>query len=228
MALAQILMTQGKTEEALQYLTPLLPLAEEQGRKADVIFIHLLLAQIYYQQRDVAKALRSLREAIRYAEPEGYIRIFTDSGPATMELLRQLQLEEQQQGPTAYLDQLLAAFPASVQTCSSAKGKDTDALALPTHASAIHDTQHRTSTGTVVNVHVEGLLEPLSERELEVLVLMAHGYSNADIANKLIISEHTAKRHASNILQKLNASNRTRAVARARALGIFENTERLL
>jgi len=63
-------------------------------------------------------------------------------------------------------------------------------------------------------------LEPLSEREHEVLILIAQGLSNRDIAEKLVLSEGTIKNHVSNILSKLQAENRTHAVDIARRYGL--------
>ena len=60
--------------------------------------------------------------------------------------------------------------------------------------------------------------EPLSDRELEVLPLLAAGLSNRQIAERLVISVGTAKTHVHNILQKLEVSGRTKAIARAREL----------
>jgi len=62
--------------------------------------------------------------------------------------------------------------------------------------------------------------EVLSPRELEVLRLLVAGASNKDVADTLVISLHTVKRHVTNILQKFNASSRLDAVARARAAGL--------
>jgi LuxR family maltose regulon positive regulatory protein len=66
-----------------------------------------------------------------------------------------------------------------------------------------------------------GLAEPLSERELEVLHLLAAGLTNAEIAATLIVAPSTVKTHVNRILAKLAAANRTQAVARARELGLL-------
>jgi LuxR family maltose regulon positive regulatory protein len=65
------------------------------------------------------------------------------------------------------------------------------------------------------------LIDPLSARELEVLALLAEGYSNQQIADRLVISLNTAKRHVKHILARLAATNRTQAVARARELHLL-------
>jgi LuxR family maltose regulon positive regulatory protein len=65
-----------------------------------------------------------------------------------------------------------------------------------------------------------GLVEPLTEREMEVLVLLEERLTNQEIAQRLVIALPTVKRHASNIYAKLNVRNRREAVDRARELGI--------
>jgi LuxR family maltose regulon positive regulatory protein len=65
------------------------------------------------------------------------------------------------------------------------------------------------------------LVEPLSQRELEVLQLIAEGLSNREIAQELVLSVNTIKVHTYNIYGKLNVHSRTQAVARARALGLL-------
>ncbi|MGE3799328.1 MAG: LuxR C-terminal-related transcriptional regulator, partial [Thermomicrobiales bacterium] len=64
---------------------------------------------------------------------------------------------------------------------------------------------------------------PLSDRELDVLRLAATGLSNRAIGDRLFITDKTAKKHISNILSKLEASNRTEAVDRARRLGLLHD-----
>jgi len=65
------------------------------------------------------------------------------------------------------------------------------------------------------------IVEPLSERELEVLQLLAEGLTNPEVSSRLFLSLNTVKVHTRNIYGKLDAHNRTQAVARARALGIL-------
>jgi LuxR family transcriptional regulator, maltose regulon positive regulatory protein len=68
---------------------------------------------------------------------------------------------------------------------------------------------------------VPGLAAPLTERELQVLALLADGKSNLAIAEELVISLDTVKRHVTHVLDKLGATNRTQAVSRARDLGLL-------
>jgi LuxR family transcriptional regulator, maltose regulon positive regulatory protein len=68
---------------------------------------------------------------------------------------------------------------------------------------------------------VAGLVEPLTERELEVLGLLADGTPNRAIADELVVTLDTVKRHVSHLFSKLEVANRTQAVARARALGLL-------
>ena len=70
-------------------------------------------------------------------------------------------------------------------------------------------------------VAAPALAEPLTDRELQVLALLAAGISNQQIASELVVALETVKKHVSHILGKLGAANRTQAVARARALGLL-------
>ena len=190
MALVRVVLAQHKTDEALMRLVPLLESATKQERWGHVIELQLLAALASQMRNDEQAALTRLSEAVRLAEPEGYIRSFVDEGASIRTLLSNLRGQQRKRGSTQYLDRVLAAF--SPQT-----GAD-----------------HRAAQ------HV--LPEPLSVRELEVLRLLARGASNQEIAEELVITLDTVKRHVSNILSKLGASNRTQAVMRARELGLLQ------
>ena len=68
---------------------------------------------------------------------------------------------------------------------------------------------------------MEQLVEPLSERELEILALIARGASNREIASQLFIAEGTVKNHVTHILGKLGVRDRTQAALKARELGLL-------
>ena len=67
----------------------------------------------------------------------------------------------------------------------------------------------------------ETLIEPLSERELQVLQLLAQGCADKQIAGKLVISRETVHKHLKNIYEKLSVHRRTEAIARASELGLL-------
>jgi LuxR family maltose regulon positive regulatory protein len=164
-----------------------------------VLEILILKALTYQDQRNPAPALVALASALELAEPEGYIRTFVDEGPAMAALLRKRRATQSRE--TDYVDRLLEAFEHGE---------------APIEPASSHD-HHR----SVSQPMPQPLIEPLSEREREVLELMATGASNQEIAETLIIAVNTVKRHARNIFDKLGVENRTQAVARARALGLL-------
>ena len=199
--LARVLLARYKSDreeryihEAMELLERLLIAAEEGGRMGSVIEILVLQALAHEAQGDSPAALVPLERALSLAEPEGYVRIFVDEGLPMARLL----YEALSQGVESdYIRRLLAAFPVaeSEQTASS-----------PMRGSKSE------------------LVEPLSERELEVLQLIAEGLTNQEVATRLYLSLHTVKVHARNIFTKLAVKNRAQAVARGRALGILSQT----
>ena len=68
---------------------------------------------------------------------------------------------------------------------------------------------------------IENLIEPLSQRELKILQLIAQGLSNREISERLFLALSTIKGHNRNIFDKLQVQSRTEAVARARELGLL-------
>ena len=104
------------------------------------------------------------------------------------------------EGRTLTAEQAIAASPTPDRTSKAQK----PAQGRPGHKSV-----------------VQPLLDPLSQRELEVLQLLAGGASNQEIARALVVAPGTVKLHVSHILSKLGVKSRTRAILRARDLGLL-------
>jgi LuxR family maltose regulon positive regulatory protein len=195
----RLLIAQGKREAAAVLLEP----AVQQARQAGLT-IGLLVALLLQAQSAASSeaALQIVAEVVKVAQPEGYLRIFLDEGQPVRVLLSGLKTAGKQArfgftpAQSAYLDILLDAFPA-IPPASQ-----------PPVAAALRNRQ-------------AGLVEPLSERELQVLDLLAAGLSNRQIAAKLIVSLGTAKTHIHNIYGKLDVQNRAQAIARARELELI-------
>jgi len=177
--------------EAAQLLSRLLEAAKTGGRNLRVIELLILQSLAAKSAGDAAQAMSTLEQAITLGQTGGFIRIFAEEGPPLAQLLRDALTRGI--APN-YVGQLLAAFPT---------GK-----LLP-------------EAVTTPPVDQSDLIEPLSEREIEVLEHIAEGFTNPEIADRLYLSLNTVKVHTRNIYGKLGVHNRTTAVARARALGIL-------
>jgi len=140
-------------------------------------------------------ALDALERALKLGEPEGYARVFIDGGVPMARLLH----EAARRGiVTEYTANLLAAFEL-----------ESGAVVAP-------------ATGRKPAIPKPSVLvEPLTDRELEVLHLLAEGLSNREIAQKLFLSPNTVRTHTYNIYGKLGVHSRMQAVARTRELGLL-------
>ena len=136
---------------------------------------------------------------LRLAEAQGAIRPFVDAGQPMAELL---SLALRSGVSTGMCRRLLAAFPGRPQIRLESADRSPKSSTIATDGDFV-------------------LAEPLTEREIEVLALLAQGHSNKTIARKLVLTEGTVKAHAHNIYAKLAVSTRGEAVARARTLGIL-------
>jgi LuxR family maltose regulon positive regulatory protein len=192
MILARVLVAQGRWNEALHLLAQLAEDAEAGGRFGRLIEILALQAVARQLQGDTARALVVLEKALSLGEPEGYVRIFVDQGASMATLLQQAGARG-----TApdYVSRLLAALEA--------EGKESASAPPPSSPSPF------------------SLVEPLTSRETEVLRLLGQGYSNQQIAETLVVTLNTVKKHASSIYGKLGVRSRTQAVVRAQELGLL-------
>jgi LuxR family maltose regulon positive regulatory protein len=202
LAASRVMLAQGKPDEAIAGLTQSLTAAEASGRFGAALEMRILRSLALRRQGDIQEAKVDIERALAMAEPEGYVRIFLDEGPP-MQMLVSQWLAHTGDGPLHdYAIHLLSHFDAEPQAGAAAQEKN-----LPTGASSV-------SSGQV-------LVEPLSQRELEVLHLIALGKTNKEIARQLIISPGTVKAHTASIYRKLDVANRTEAVACARQLRIL-------
>lgn len=162
--------------------------------------IHVLALQaLHHDTRgEKSAALEKLTEALDLAEPGGFIRPFVDLGPQMADLLKQLI---KQNVVVGYIGRIMAAF------------KEDEYRAM--QGESDHPAAHPPPLST------QPLVEPLTNRELEILDLVTQRLSTKEIAAKLFISTGTVKKHLSNIYGKLNVSNRRQAGEKAVALGIL-------
>jgi LuxR family maltose regulon positive regulatory protein len=174
--------------DALALLRRLLHAAEANDRMGSALEILVLLALVQRSAGDLDAAHVSLGRALALAEPEGYVRIFVDEGPPMADLL--FKWNDLQAAKSPYTDMLIAAFPSSKSEFAQ--------------ASNTRDRQR------------QPLVDPLTERELEVLQLVAEGLTNREIGRRLYLALDTVKGHNRRIFGKLRAKTRTEAVSRAR------------
>jgi len=191
---ARLLHAQGRHREALPLLEELGETAEAAGRTGDLIEILALQALVLWARNEKQQAVGTLARALALAEPEGYVRTFVDEG-APMEDLLSATLEARQSGRLDAAGRISVSYLARLL------------------AAVAQD-----ATASAANAR---LPEPLSERELEVLALIAAGKSNQEIAAKLFVSTSTVKTHINRLYRKLAARSRTQAVARAKALELL-------
>ena len=191
-ALAHILIAQNKLDEADRLLQRLIQNAKAGDRIYMMIEMLLMRTLIFKAKQDTAAAVVELKWALSLAEPGGFIMMFVSKGKPVAELLEEI---------------------------IAVKKRDHDAAKAGFSLSYVKKLLSAFKAGTPPKI--EGLLDPISERELEVLHLIAAGLSNREIAEKLFISLNTVKTHTKNINSKLNVNSRTQAVARAKELGLL-------
>ncbi|MCZ8511929.1 LuxR C-terminal-related transcriptional regulator [Paenibacillus filicis] len=190
---ARVHLAQGDTSAALAVLGPLRGQAEAMSLEDERLKIMVLLAFALHAHGDKVEAVQTLRDALTMAEPGGFIRTFVDEGISMYKLLREAAALGMMPD---YLGKLLAEFEA--------EGLKSEV-----------ESDQRPAQPT------KPLIEPLSERELEVLHLIAQGLSNREISERLFIALPTVKGHNRTIFDKLQVKRRTEAVARARMLGLL-------
>ncbi len=195
---------QPYAEQALYWLDRLLSFADAQERTGSVIEILALRSFALWEQGELSDALIALQRALSLAMPGGYVRLFVDEGEKMAQLIsgcrskveKDIQKSSVEKQPLLdYIDRLLSAFNSPMLTPQSLM--------------------------TQSPLKMNGLIEPLSSREIEVLRLVASGRSTEQIASELFISVGTVRNHLKSIYAKLDAHSRLQAVELARELSLL-------
>lgn len=195
---ARALIAQGDPSTALGILIPYSPQMEEKKWEDQRLRAMVLQALVHHLNGEKDPAYQVLTEVLTLAEPGGFIRLFVDYGEPMRLLFEDFRswIEkpsvDRAHRLTKYVDKILAAFAPSEK--------------LPESTSTIPQSE---------------LIEPLSQRELEVLQLICQGQSNNEICKQLYLALDTVKGHNRRIFEKLQVHRRTEAIARARELNLF-------
>ncbi len=183
--------------EATGLLARLLDDSQKGGRAGTVVEVLILQALAHQLQGDRTAALESLERALTLGAPAGYARIFLDEGPTMVGLLEAAA----DAGIAAdYVRSLLAAPTDALPDAPGATS--TAARSAATRASGV-------------------VVEPLSEREHDVLRLLRTELGGPEIARELVLSLNTIRTHTRNIYAKLGVNNRRAAVRRAEELELL-------
>jgi LuxR family maltose regulon positive regulatory protein len=185
-------------EKAETQLGELLQLSQDNHNICHTIQMMPLLAIVYQKQGRVDKALTILERAVDLANPGGWIRPFVELDSPMADLLNRLIKKNV---AVDFVGKLLIAF------------EDKEPEAVPDATES--------KPAVKPSVRPQPLVDPLTNRELDILELLSQRLQNKEIAEKLFISTETVKTHLNNIYQKLNVSNRRDAVEKAKSLGIL-------
>ena len=205
---ARVFLAQGDTSEALAVLAPYRQQMEAKGWQDEQLKAMVLQAVAHHARGEEDEAVQLLGDALALAEPEGFIRIFIDEGLPMAHLLSDAAAR--------------GVMPDYAHTCACkllAVFESEEQLVLAGRQASPGKSEGKSHLPPVPPA--QPLIEPLSQRELEVLRLIAQGLSNREISERLFLALSTVKGHNRNIFDKLQVQRRTEAVARARELGLL-------
>lgn len=191
-----------RLEASESMLRELLQSNQDNHNTCHMIEILALLALVCKKQSRVEDALTLLERAVQLAAPGGLIHPFIEAGSSMAEML--LQIPEQKKRTVYFMQELSAAFD-----------EDRTPPDFPEHPSPLEVSPIHPSAPS------QPLVEPLTNREVDVLELLAQRLQNKEIADKLFISTETVKGHLKNIYQKLGVSNRRKAVEEAKRIKVI-------
>lgn len=219
---ARLHLTKKRYKEADEMLQRLLDSSADasKGWLSPRVEALLLQSMSHLRQQNQNLALPFLKEALDIAEPETLLYPFVGEKEGMLELLPLLLSSEHE------LDNATMVFAQKIISILTphVSHKPIERSHLP-HSNDSNTLPATTTTMEVVAPSKSSdpyFLDPLSKRETEIIQLVAEGYTNKELAKQLFLAHSTVKKHMSNIYSKLNVSNRTKAMVRARELGLLE------
>lgn len=190
---ARLAIHRAGRDEALRILAEELAQAQRQGRVRRQIKLLVLEAVAHHARGSENVALRSLGRALALAAAGRFVRCFLDEGDAVVVMLKRIW---ESQGGAATMDPTLRHVEHLLDAAGADRGPD----------NALSDFQ---------------ALEPLTEREKRILVLLANGVSYEEMAGRVFVSKNTIKYHLKNIYSKLAVNGRLQAINAARSMGLI-------
>ncbi|WP_343225175.1 LuxR C-terminal-related transcriptional regulator [Paenibacillus sp. LC231] len=245
LSLARVLLAQGDTATALVILEQLRTDMEVKEWVDEQLKVMVLQALALHAHGEKRRAAQVIADVLEMGEPGGFIRMFIDEGEPMWEMISAAALSKTRQkiekpkhwplseAVNKSKQKLLSEAVNKPKQLSlrGAVDKPEQKLLWPIHdylERLLHAFEAEGLERGVTSVFVPGfvrpadsLIEPLSRREMEVLRLIAEGLSNRQISERLFVTLSTVKGHNRMIFDKLQATRRTEAVARARELGLL-------
>lgn len=202
----RLLTAEGKAEEAISYLEGLAELAAKTSRVPRQIQILTLLVIAYAKTERKTKMFATISEILHVGAREGYIRSIIDQGPEVGRLFHEYATEElntRHLSPdiASYLDDVCAACEKQEAACGTSHSGKMPPLVDPA-------------------IPIHGAVQALTDREINILQLLAGGATNMQIGAALNVSVNTVRWHVANILSKMQVENRTQAASAAHSLGL--------
>jgi len=202
---ARVLNAQGKPEDALECLVGLRESASRHAHNRHLVEILLVASEAEDLLGQAGKANALLNEALELASGSGFVRLFGEESPRIREML---------------LDLPALRTPGSWNRRVLHMLRELESTRVAREKQAASSSAGQRSS---VSEEHGSLVEPLSQREMEVLALINEGLANKDIASKMEVAPATVKAHIRNLYGKLAVGRRTEALARARELGLLES-----
>lgn len=197
---ARVMIALDQPDEAVAVLAPLRLAAEQGQHYKHLIELLAVYASALEHSGQHDNALVMIQRALQLASRDRFLRLFAEESPTVAALILAV---EHNNLPDSYFSSLLALTESSTQMASDTG--DSPAA----------------SSGESRRQALAALVEPLSQRELEVLELINEGLANKEIANRLDVAPTTIKAHIRNLYGKIGARSRTEALAKARQMGVL-------